>query len=102
MELRERYQGQEEKRYGLLASSKAKNLSAYGIHNDYNYTKNLREGPWYNDSPNSNFSCCQLHDVATEFACQGLELDFPIIGWGSDLDRVLEMVREKHCDRLEG
>jgi DUF2075 family protein len=23
--------------------------------------------------------------VATEFACQGLELDFPIVGWDTDL-----------------
>jgi len=43
--VRERHQGQEDKRYGLLASSKAKNLSIYGMHNDYNYTKNLRERP---------------------------------------------------------
>ncbi|GHO88021.1 DNA/RNA helicase domain-containing protein [Dictyobacter formicarum] len=83
--VQERYLGQEEKRYGLLASSKARNLSNWGIRNDYNYTKNLREGPWYNDSQNSDRSCCRLHDVATEFACQGLELDFPIVGWGNDL-----------------
>jgi DUF2075 family protein len=29
--------------------------------------------------------CRALHDVATEFACQGLELDFPIVAWGNDL-----------------
>jgi DUF2075 family protein len=81
----QRYDGQEDKRYGYLASSKAKNLSIYGIENSYNFTRALREGPWYNDSPSSPRSCCQLHDVATEFACQGLELDFPIIGWGDDL-----------------
>ena len=83
--VRERYHEQLDKRYGLLASSKAKNLSSWGIENGYNFTKNLREGPWYNDPPDSRRSCCQLHDVATEFACQGLELDFPLIGWGDDL-----------------
>ena len=82
--VKERYQGQEDKRYGLLASSKAKNLPAWGIHNEYNYTKNMREGPWYNDPPNSFNSCCALRDVATEFSCQGLELDFPIVCWGDD------------------
>ena len=51
--VKERYQGQEDKRYGLLASSKAKNLPSWGIHNEYNYTKNMREGPWYNDPPTS-------------------------------------------------
>ncbi|MDP9372505.1 MAG: DUF2075 domain-containing protein, partial [Chloroflexota bacterium] len=83
--VRERYEGQVDKRYGLLASSKAKNLAPYGIRTDWSSTKNLREGPWYNDPPGSRHSCCQLRDVATEFASQGLELDFPIIGWGSDL-----------------
>jgi DUF2075 family protein len=82
--VKERYQGQEDKRYGLLASSKAKNLPAWGIHNEYNYTKNMREGPWYNDPPSSFNSCCALRDVATEFSCQGLELDFPIVCWGND------------------
>ncbi len=82
--VKERYKGQEDKRYGLLASSKAKNLPKWGIHNEFNYTKNMREGPWYNDSPSSFNSCCALRDVATEFSCQGLELDFPIICWGDD------------------
>jgi hypothetical protein len=82
--VKERYKGQEDKRYGLLASSKAKNLPAWGIHNEYNYTKNMREGPWYNDPPSTFNSCCALRDVATEFSCQGLELDFPIICWGND------------------
>lgn len=82
--VKERYKGCEDKRYGLLASSKAKNLPQWGIHNEYNYTKNMREGPWYNDPPSSFNSCCALRDVATEFSCQGLELDFPIICWGND------------------
>lgn len=30
-------------------------------------------------------SCCQLNKVATEFACQGLELDMPIVCWGEDM-----------------
>ena len=81
----QRYIGNQDKRYGLIASSKAKNLAKWDIKNEYNFTKNLREGKWYNDPPHSRFSCCQLHDVATEFACQGLELDFPIVSWGSDL-----------------
>ena len=80
-----RYRGEIDKRYGLLASSKARNLAPYGVQNGYQFTKNMREGPWYNDAPDSRFSCCQLNDVATEFACQGLELDFPIVCWGDDL-----------------
>ncbi len=82
--VQDRYEGQVEKRYGLLASSKAKNLPDYGIHNEFNYTRMMKVGPWYNDPPHSRQSCCALHDVATEFSCQGLELDFPIVCWGSD------------------
>jgi hypothetical protein len=83
--VRQRYESQTEKRYGLLASSKAKNLPKYGVQNGFTFTRRLREGPWFNDSPDSRFSCCALHDVATEFQCQGLELDFPIVCWGDDL-----------------
>lgn len=82
--VQDRYLGEIDKRYGILASSKAKNLPKFGIHNEFNYTQKLKVGPWYNDPPTSAYSCCALHDVATEFSCQGLELDFPIICWGSD------------------
>lgn len=82
---RERYKGVGEARYGLLASSKARNLVPYGFLNEYQYTKNMRVGPWFADSPESRDSCCELRETATEFQCQGLELDMPIIGWGHDL-----------------
>jgi DUF2075 family protein len=59
-------------------------LPRWGIRNEFNYTKNMREGPWYNDPPTSFNSCCALRDVATEFSCKGLELDFPIVCWGDD------------------
>lgn len=83
--VQERYAGQNDKRYGLLASSKAKNLARYGVHNGYNDTKELQVGRWYNDLPAGEKSCCRLKEVATEFACQGLELDFPIVSWGDDV-----------------
>ena len=82
---RERYKGNQEKRYGLLASSKGSNLPKHGVYNDYQSTKRLKVGPWYIDAPDSPNSCCALDAVATEFACQGLELDFPVVCWGSDL-----------------
>lgn len=83
--VRERYDSEKDKRYGMLASSKAKNLSEFGVENGFTFTRRLREGPWFNDGPESRFSCCSLHDVATEFQCQGLELDFPVVCWGDDL-----------------
>jgi hypothetical protein len=83
--VRDRYGEELDKRYGLLASSKAKNLPRFGVQNGYEFTRRLRVGPWYNDEPSSPSSCCQLREVATEFSCQGLELDMPLIAWGDDL-----------------
>ena len=80
-----RYEGEPGKRYGLLASSKAKNLAKYNVHNDYQSTLRVKTGPFFIDPPESALSCCQLDKVVTEFACQGLELDLPVICWGTDL-----------------
>ena len=85
--VRDRYEGQVEKRFGLIASSRAKNLEVLGVDNTYNATKRLKVGPWYNDSPSSPFSCCRLQTVVTEFQAQGLELDCPIVCWGDDFYR---------------
>ena len=83
--VKERYDNQNEKRFGLLASSNAKILPNYGVFNDWQSTRFLKIGPWYNDEPTSTQSCCALNSVATEFSCQGLELDMPIVCWGEDL-----------------
>jgi hypothetical protein len=32
------------------------------------------------------YHACQFRDVVTEFGCQGLELDFPIVLLGNDFD----------------
>lgn len=80
-----RYSNDEEKRYGLIASSKAQILPKFGVDNSYVTTKNLDVGAWFNNKPNNEFSCCQMKSVATEFVCQGLELDMPIICWGDDM-----------------
>jgi DUF2075 family protein len=82
--VRERYRREEDKRYGFLGSSKGR-LNPFGIRTDYQDTKRLRIGPWYYDHPDTLGSCCQLDSAATEFQCQGLELDLPIVGWGVDL-----------------
>ncbi len=82
---RDRYAHGTTKRYGLMASSRARNLSDYGLPNDYLATRRVRPGPWYIDPPDSPLSCCALESAVTEFGCQGLELDFPVVGWGDDL-----------------
>jgi DUF2075 family protein len=35
--------------------------------------------------PTDRRSCCRLDRAASEFECQGLELDLPIVCWGDDL-----------------
>jgi DUF2075 family protein len=83
--VRDRFAGERERRYGLLASSKAKNLGAYGLATDFQATRRLKIGPWFNDGPESPLSCCRLDSVVTEFQSQGLELDLPITCWADDL-----------------
>ena len=85
MYVQERYRGNENARFGLLASSKPRDLTEYGFLNLFQFTQRMRVGPWYADPPESPDSCCALRETATEFQCQGLELDMPIIGWGQDL-----------------
>ena len=80
-----RYKGNLTKRYGLLASSKAKGLSSYGVDNSFYGTKNTDFGKWFNTPKGSGSSCCDYRQVVTEFGCQGLELDMPIVCWGSDM-----------------
>lgn len=84
--VRSRYEKEVDKRYGLLASSQAKNLKRWDVDNEFLTMRKLKVGPWYNDPPDSPLSCCQLEKVATEFYSQGLELDFPIVCWGDDLN----------------
>lgn len=82
-----RYYEEDTKRYGLMASSKAKNLKGY-VDNSFNATKEVNVGWWYNRAKGEKGSCCNLNDVVTEFACQGLEVDMPIICWGDDMKLV--------------
>ena len=79
---RNRYEGNMDKRYGMLHSSKARNLSVFGIYNSF---KGVDYGAWYNTPVGSGNSCCDLRTAISEFGCQGLELDMPIICWGTDM-----------------
>ncbi len=79
----DRFDEDPEARYGLLASSKAKDLPEHGVENSFVATR-FRLGPWYNAPKDDPRSCCNLTDVATEFSSQGLELDLALLGWGSD------------------
>ncbi|WP_432361465.1 DNA/RNA helicase domain-containing protein [Sporosarcina sp. UB5] len=80
-----RYNEDSSKRYGLIASSRSKLLPHFGVDTSYKGTASVNIAKWYNDDPTSKDSGCSLTKVATEFSCQGLELDFPIVCWGEDV-----------------
>lgn len=79
---RARFAGEPLRRFGLLASSKAKNLEAHGV--DTRYDRFFPTAKWFNADPEDPKSCCRLDKPAQEFHCQGLELDLPIVCWGDD------------------
>jgi schlafen family protein len=82
--VQDRYVGQPAKRYGLLASSHAKGLDRLGVDNGYMATSRMNIAKWYNAPGDDPSSCCALIQPVTEFGCQGLELDLPILCWGPD------------------
>jgi DUF2075 family protein len=82
----EKYNNILNKTYGILTSSKNTNNSkAYGISYNYNHMKSIDLKSWYCATPENKHSCCYLNDAASEFECQGMELDMPIIQWIDDL-----------------
>jgi hypothetical protein len=85
--LHERYRDDRDARFGIVASSRDKDLEQFGVANDFQSTKRLRVGPWY-ANPEDAYdakSCRLLRECATEFQTQGLELDATLLAWGSDL-----------------
>jgi len=91
---RSKYENQKEKRYGMLVSSKTKTLAMLGMPQPtWGYKckmypdgtgRRWEVAPWFNRETNHPDSCCALSVAITEFDCQGLEIDMPIIGWGED------------------
>ncbi|MGQ0735818.1 MAG: DNA/RNA helicase domain-containing protein [Acidobacteriota bacterium] len=84
--LRDRYADDRDARFGMVASSKDRDLVTFGIPNDFQSTKRVRVGPWYGDAEDavSRRSCRHLDICVTEFGAQGLELDATLLAWGTD------------------
>ena len=84
--LRERYNDEPNKRYGMIASSKGRLLRHWGMDNSFQGALGIfYVGKWFNAEADHPKSCCALDTVATEFSCQGLEIDMPLIGWDNDM-----------------
>jgi hypothetical protein len=81
----DRYSAEPTARYGLLASSKSeRTLKPFGVDVSFQATKRLKVAQWYNEGRDHPNSCCALTAAVTEFQCQGLEVDFPIVLWAED------------------
>jgi DUF2075 family protein len=83
--VRLRYEGEPDKRYGLITKAYAKSVRKYGVDNHFQAQQKLQLGRWFNAPPDDPRSCCQLKESLTEFQVQGLELDLPIVCWGENL-----------------
>ena len=84
--LRERYKDDPDARFGLMASSRDRDLTRYGVPNDFESTNRMPYGPWYidGDADGNAMSCRRLQNCVTEFGAQGLELDAVLLAWGTD------------------
>jgi len=90
--LRERYAEDPDARFGLVASSRDRDLGTFGVPNGFQETKRVQFGPWYGDAEaaEGGRSCRHLRTCVTEFGAQGLELDAVLLAWGTDLVRTRE------------
>jgi Uncharacterized conserved protein (DUF2075) len=72
-------------RYGLLASSGALRLRPHGIEVSTDFRRGYRYADWFLAEPKDCRSSVWLEVAATEFECQGLELEWTCVCWGGDL-----------------
>lgn len=88
--LRDRYREDPKARFGLIASSRDKDLEALGVPNGFQATKRVKVGPWYGSDEDDydGLSCRLLDTCVTEFGAQGLELDATLLAWGTDFIRM--------------
>ena len=81
--VKDRMGGRRHKRCGIIVSSKFRKCAEYGVEavrNDYYYY-----GQWYGDDESCPHSGSRMEKAVSEFGCQGLELDLPLLCWGPDL-----------------
>ena len=57
----------------------------FGVEMDGNFRSGIDWPRWFVEPPTDIRSSCTLEVAASEFECQGLELDWTGVCWGSDL-----------------
>ena len=73
------------RRSGLVASSGALRLRRYGLELSSGFRKAYDYGTWFLNESSDFRASHSLEVAATEFECQGLELDWVGLCWGGDL-----------------
>jgi hypothetical protein len=74
-----------DRRPGLLASAQARRLRPFGIEMNGAFQGDVDWPRWFVDDSDDIRSSYALEVAASEFKCQGLELDWTGICWGNDL-----------------
>jgi schlafen family protein len=75
------------KRFGLVASSGALRLRAHGVEVRKEFRDAIDYADWFLNDVTDFRSSNGLEIAATEFDCQGLELDWTCVCWGGDFVR---------------
>jgi len=83
--LRLRSDGDINKRCGLVCSSEDQRMRAYGLENSTPFRGGYAFEKWFLSPPDDVRSSFSLEVSASEFECQGLELDWVGVCWGGDL-----------------
>jgi hypothetical protein len=73
-----------DRRTGLLASSQARRLRPFGIEMDGAFQGDIDWPRWFVDDQDDIRSSYALEVAASEFKCQGLEIDWGGLCWGCD------------------
>jgi hypothetical protein len=83
--LRARSAGDPNRRCGLVATSEDQRLRAHGIEGSSAFRRDYPFEKWFLAPPEDCRSSFSLEVAASEFECQGLELDWVGVCWGGDL-----------------
>jgi hypothetical protein len=72
---------------GIVASSGGLRLRAYGLELSSGFRRGFPYEEWFLANGNDTRASAMLEVAATEFECQGLELDWVAVAWAGDLVR---------------
>lgn len=83
--LRQMRAGEPEQRTGLIATSEDQRLRAHGLERSSAFRMGYPFDKWFLAPPTDILSSFALEVAASEFECQGLEVDWVGMCWGGDL-----------------